>query len=408
MRKLGLIAGHEYQRHVRRRGFLVALLALPTLMTLVIGGIIIYTLRQARHPVGVVDASGITLDPERYTATGRSVPFVRLTSEAQARAELADGTIQAYVILTQDYPETGRASLYYRDSVYEGVENDVRDYLRASWLARAGVSAAVAGRFSGPAYDLRFISLRPGGPGDMLTAFLIPYVAGFVLYVGIFTTAGYLLQAVVDEKENRTMELLITAVSPGQLMTGKILGLIAVGLTQIGAWLAFALLAYAVARRQIPSLPNLSLSASTVGLMVAWFLPYYLAVASFIAAVGISVTRVSEGQQAISILNLLSLAPLVLLALIIENPDSPLALGLSLFPLTAPYAMLMRWQVTAVPAWQLALSWALLAGLASLALWLVSRLLHVGLLRYGKRLRLAEVRAALRPRRPVAASKKSP
>jgi ABC-2 type transport system permease protein len=134
---------------------------------------------------------------------------------------------------------------------------------------------------------------------------------------------------------------------------------------------------------------------STVIVALAWFGPFYLLVATLMAAIGISVTSVSEGQQATGFISLMSMAPLWFLFIFLNSPNSPLAVALSLFPLTAPISMLVRWQVTEVPAWQLLVSWLLLASTAVFSLFLVSRLLRVGMLRFGQPLRFREALGAL-------------
>jgi ABC-2 type transport system permease protein len=110
---------------------------------------------------------------------------------------------------------------------------------------------------------------------------------------------------------------------------------------------------------------------------------------------------VSEGQQATGFISLFSMAPLWFIFIFLNSPNSPLAVALSLIPFTAPISMLVRWQVTEVPAWQLLVSWLLLAGTAVFSLFLVSRLLRVGMLRYGQPLRWREALSAL-VRRPSA------
>ena len=118
--------------------------------------------------------------------------------------------------------------------------------------------------------------------------------------------------------------------------------------------------------------------------------------ACFMAAIGVSVSEVSEGQQASSIVTLLAAVPLWFAPALITIPDSPLAVALSLFPFSAPLTILVRWSLTEIPPWQLASSWLILAGTAAFSLWLVGRLLHFGMLRYGQRLSLREIARALR------------
>jgi len=119
--------------------------------------------------------------------------------------------------------------------------------------------------------------------------------------------------------------------------------------------------------------------------------PAFILVSAIMAAIGATVAEAREGQQMVSIISLPIWIPYMLTALLMSNPNSPLALGLSLFPLTAPLTMLMRDGLTILPAWQIALSSAIQVLCAAGAIWLAGRAFRLGMLRYGKRLKWREV-----------------
>ena len=110
-----------------------------------------------------------------------------------------------------------------------------------------------------------------------------------------------------------------------------------------------------------------------------------------------SVANVGEAQQIVGFISIAAVTPLGLIFLFVLNPDSVLSVALTLLPLTSPFVLLMRWQVTTVPLWQMLLSWLLLGGATALSVYATGRLLHRGMLRSGQRLSLAEVAGALRP-----------
>jgi ABC-2 type transport system permease protein len=393
--KMMLVARYEYWRHVARRGFLFAVLGMPTIFAVIIGALILFFTAKANDPVGVVDLSGRLLPPADYQpADGDSVPLVAYADADTAKAALEEGEIQAYFVVPADYPTTNQIPYYHVGDSYEGATSDFIEYLRASLLAES--DPAVAQRFTTDPYSINFVSLSEEEGLDGPASFILPFAFGFVFVIGIFTTAGYLLQAIVDEKENRTMEILVTSLSPERLMIGKILGLVGVGLTQIAIWIAAGVIGYQIARANIATLPDITISPSNIAIAIAWFLPFYLLIACLMAAIGISVTATSEGQQASGILSILCFSPYYFFALFLQSPDSPLAVFLTLFPFSSAITLLMRWQLTEVPAWQLIASWLILAGTAAVALFLVSRLLHLGMLRYGQRLTLREITASFR------------
>ena len=229
-------------------------------------------------------------------------------------------------------------------------------------------------------------------------SFVLPLVAGVLFMVAIMTSAGYLLQAVTTEKENRTMELMITSVSPEQLMGGKALGLMGVSLTQLGVWAATGVIAAWVATRGLEIVRLGHVPWSTVGVILAFFFPGYALVGGIMAAIGSAVTEQRQGQQIAAILNMIFMAPFFLIALIMSRPNSPLMVVFTLFPPTAFLTVVLRWSVTVVPWWQLIASWVLLVAAAGFSLWCSARILRAGMLRYGQRLSLRAVWAAVAAR----------
>ncbi len=402
MQKLWLVIRHEYLRHVLRRGFLFAVLGMPLILGLVFAGSFFFASRSdsnplAAKPLGIVSAAGLIA-----RAPTDDEPVRPFESEAAARQALDEGQIAGYAVVADDYLQTGNLSLMHAGALdgpfaEDNVEDVLKDYLRTDLIAtnlpEDASPTELAALSRSP--DVSFESL--GEPSDTRSPldFLAPFFMGIFFLISIMTTAGYMIQAVVDEKENRTMEILITSITPTQLMSGKILGLIGVGLTQISVWVALLLVALVVVRSRFDLPFELKLEPATIGVAAAWFIPLYVIVGALFAAVGISVTQVSEGREAAGPISILVMGPLYLSWLIFQNPDSPLVVGLSLFPFTSPIVMLTRMQLTDVPFWQYATSWLLLVAAAALTLWVVGRLLRVGMLRYGQRLSLKEMRHAL-------------
>ena len=396
MGKLAVVFRHEYRRHALRPGFLFSVFGLPLLVAALLGLVLLILNWGANRPVGVVDLLDLVPDAAAYSAAAGAMPLRDFAAEEAARAALAAGEIQAFLVLDESYLSSGTAPLYFESPPGEGVYATLRTYVRSGWLADS--DPAVAARFAGGAgYQLEFVSLREDGSGESLLAFLLPYAVGMIFYFAIFTTAGYLLQSVVDEKENRTLEIVITSLSPERFMTGKILGLVAVGLTQIGVWLGGGAAIFWLLQTWLPALQGATAAGGIWLVGAAWFLPYYLFVSTLIAAIGVSVANVGEAQQMVGFISIAAVTPLGLIFLFVLNPDSVLSVALTLLPLTSPFVLLMRWQVTTVPLWQMLLSWLLLGGATALSVYATGRLLHRGMLRSGQRLTLAEVAIALRP-----------
>jgi ABC-2 type transport system permease protein len=218
-----------------------------------------------------------------------------------------------------------------------------------------------------------------------------PFVAGLMFFIVVMTSGGYLLQAVVEEKENRTMEIMVTSVSPNQLMTGKIIGNIAVGLTQLFFWLIFGWIGLKIGGFFWPVLQDFSLPTNYVLVLFLVLLPSFVMVAAIMSAIGSTMTETREAQQISSLFSLPIMIPYYLASPIMMNPNSILAIALSFFPLTAPVTILIRMAVTVVPLWQIVLNVLILILFAIAAIWFAGRAFRMGMLRYGKKLSIKEV-----------------
>ena len=394
MNKFWRVAIHEYRRHVLRRRFLFALLSVPGLiLVMILVGFMIATANRSDLPVGYVDQSGLLanpLPPPEPDPSNDPLALVAFQTQSEAEAALESKEIQAYYLLPPDYQRTGRAQLIYVTELSSDAEEQFADFLRLNLLRDQ--PEAVANRLiSGDNLTVR----TPDGSREMSERdwfnIFTPFAAGLAFIIAIFTTSGYLMQAVVEEKENRTIELLITSVSPFQMMAGKIIGIIGVGLTQIVAWLSVAVLAVLIGRSTFDWLQALTISPGFVGLMVVVMLPSFVLIAALMAAVGATVTEAREGQQVSGLFTLPVMVPYWFTYQIMSNPNGSLAIVLSYFPLTAPVALTMRAGFTALSLGEVLLSVGLLVLSAIAALWLAGRAFRLGMLRYGQRVNLREL-----------------
>jgi ABC-2 type transport system permease protein len=348
-------------------------------------------METSTDPIAYVDSARVLVEipPERMPPldADERVPILRLDDESAAQQALSAGEIQGYYVVAGDYFTSGDVRLVYMDREPSSLaQRTFRDFLQAN-LVR-DLPADVARRLTEGA---EFILPQADGsrqPMDFslfLNAFM-PAILGFAFIIAIFTTSGYLMQAVVEEKENRTMEVLVTSLSPGKLIAGKIVGISLVGLTQIGVWTAILLTALVAASTQFAWLGNLHLSADIFWILLTVMVPAYVMFGAFMVAIGATVAEASEGQQVTGFITLPAMIPFWFLPFFLENPDSPLALALSFFPLTAPVTVSIRAGVGEVIGWQLALSSAILVICAAGSMWLAGRAFGLGLLLYGKRL----------------------
>ncbi len=396
MNKTWIIFKHEYLRHVKRKRFIFAVLSMPFFVLFIVGiGVITAMFSVNNAPIGYVDQSGYfenAVMPELDSPAPFRKPMqiIRYTDETQARQALANNEIQAIYLINPDYLESGNINLIANETPDNDTNWDFAEFLQLNLLK--GVPENVSNRII-QGGEVEIISFESERQMDLNNVFgiILPFLAGFLFMISINTSGGYLLQAVVEEKENRTMEIILTSSSSTQIMAGKILGNLSVGLTQIIIWILFGLLGVVALQSLIPEMRAAQIDLSFLGLMIITFLPAFVMIAAMMAALGATVTESREAQQISGLFTLPIVAPFWFTAALIESPNSPLSIGLSLFPLTAPVSLPLRAAFTDIPAWQIIFTVTLLILFAIGALWLAGRAFRLGMLRYGKKLSLKEL-----------------
>lgn len=365
---------HEFITLVTRRSFLITLLVLP-LISMGVFLFISYVNRdQEQSPVGNFFAPEIEATIDGYIDTAGiiiSLPpnleerLIAYEDEPAAEVALESGEIDGYYIISPDYLESGE--LVYIQSEYSpfsGLESaDTLEYALDYNLL--GQDLVLTERVYSP-YQLQRVSLdgqSDRDPDNMLTFFL-PYIVTFLFYFVIFGSASLMLNSVTSEKQNRILEILMTSITPMEMLTGKMIALGLVGMLQTLVWSATGLLVLRISGQtfELPAAFQLDISILFWGLL--FFLLGYAVYASLMAGVGALVPNLKEASQATFVIMIPLIVPLMLVAPLISKPNSLLAVIISLFPLTAPVTMMTRLAATAVPLWQILLALALLLGTA--------------------------------------------
>ena len=249
--------------------------------------------------------------------------------------------------------------------------------------------------------ELRIEMLAEEGADIEDPEFVVAYMGAFLLYMVIMLYAVAVMRATLEEKTNRIVEVIISSMKPWHLMLGKILGVGAVSMTQMGIWLLSGVLMFTLglpmlisARPEMASmaevtefLPGLGLLALFVGYFVFGFFMY----SGLYAAVGAMCNSDEEAQQAQWPIIMLLIIPIVMVTNVIENPSSTMAVTLSLVPLFSPILMWGRVVGGGVPAWQVGLSFVLMLLAIFAIAWVAGRIYKVGILMAGKRPTLPEL-----------------
>jgi ABC-2 type transport system permease protein len=394
MNKFFRIAWQEYSRHVFRKRFMLVLFAFPLMLAFIVGLVVVIVWMESNPtPVGYIDQSGFLAQAIPQPAPKwpeRMVPMVPYSDPATAQADLLDGKLQAYYIIPNDYLQSGQVKEIYVNEPKGVASSQFNAFLSANLLVN--VPADIAHRLQDGSH-LFFQSTDKSrlASEEQFVNLILPFVAGILFIIAISTSSGYLLQAVVEEKENRTMEIMVTSVSPGQLMGGKTIADILVGITQLVVWGLFIVVILFFGKSYISFLSGITFPIKTLLILTLVMLPAFIMISGLMASIGATVTAASEGQQIMGLFTIPIWIPYIMIPVFIQNPNSPLALIMTLFPLTAPMTVAIRLGFSSIPTWQLITSILLLVLSAIGAVWLAGRAFRLGMLRYGQRLRWKEI-----------------
>lgn len=388
MSKLLTVARREYLYNLRRPSFLFAVFGVP-LFTFVIWAVI-FAVSAASDDnidqigrVGYVDQAGV-LEDAVYLPDQPDL-FLPFAEDAAARAALDAGEIGAYLTLPPDYMKTGSLTIY----SYNGIPGALRDKIDTFLLANLSreLSAAVpVARVQEPV-ELTIRAADTGREMDdsgVIALFFIPLIFAFVLLMASNTTSGFLMGGIVEEKTSRIMEILVTSITPMQMLMGKILGLGMLGLTQLLVWGAagFLLIRFG---QSIPALAGISFPLDLMVLAIIYFLLSYFLLASMMAGLGAFAASEEESRQYAGIFSIIWVIPFFFITQLISEPNGNVAVALTLIPFTAPMTALLRLGFAVIPAWQIAASLAILFLTALIVVWASARVFRYSLLLYGKR-----------------------
>jgi len=404
-----LVLKNEIIILLTRRSFWLVTLGLPLVGALIFTGVglivrnagasqkvsQVLTSPADQRPTGYVDLSGLVRQVPTGTSAGK---FIAYPTENAARQALQAGQISAFYIVSPDYIRDGKVTYIRPDfNPLASGGNLSGDF---TWLLQvnlAGGDSMFASLIDGPK-KLQDVSLATAPQPDQKNALALwtPYIITLLFYMLIIGSASLLLGNVSKEKENRIMELLLTSVTPQQLLTGKILGLGLVGLGQTLLWFgtSFFLLNISGRTFKLPSDIHLPISFLAWGLV--FFVLGYAVYASLMAGLGALAPNLREASQATFVIMLPLMVPLFLSSSVfMEAPNGAIATGLSLFPLSAPVAMMARLSAGGVSWWQAPLAAGLLALTALLILRAVAGMFRAQALLSGQGFKLKTYLRAL-------------
>jgi ABC-2 type transport system permease protein len=420
MRKIIEIARREYIDTVKTRTFLLSLLFTPVLTV----GIIYFTSRISsveggRPPVKVVVTDLSTqlageieaaLSKHNKSNPKRQIIFESLPAnddanaiEEQGKAQLRSGRTEAYIVIDQNIIDgAGRAHVYTYKSKPTTMDATwaVEEFIRNAVVAQRCKVRNVSQKLLDEIRNVPIERVEIGetaneqhvqSQGQTTVKMMVPFFFMFMIYMGIMGIGQQMLSSVIEEKNSRIIEMLLSAVSPFELMAGKIFGLGAIGLTIVGLWTTVS----------YGSIVSQGISVDISDKLLFCFVVYYilgfLFFSALLAAIGSVCNTLKETQELMMPIILIMVLPMVAWFKLVQSPDGIFARVLSLVPPVSPLVMPLRISAGSnVSNIEILASVGLLAASVLLMMWLAGKIFRTGILMYGKRPSLREISRWLR------------
>lgn len=425
MNKILIIIQREFLKRVRTKGFIILTITMPFIMAvLVFVPLWLSSIENdEQQKVAVIDPTGVYA---KALKTSKSFAFsAQPVITEEMRSE--DSPYDAVVAISGDLVKNnGKVTIYSHKEIpgnlLDYIQSKLNETVQKQKLEATGI-AGLDKIIDDVQRDVNMKTVKWSKEGDeqassTYVAIIVGGIFTLLIYIFVITYGGMVMQSVIEEKTNRIVELLVSSVKPFQLMMGKIIGVMLVGIAQMALWGVMLSIIMTVASvgfgvSQAPSIaagqpmpsPTMNMSQDTqelltaivnlpyaeIGLMfIIMFVGGYLLYSSFFAATGASINEQEDANQFVVPITMITLFGLYAAMYSIENTDGPLAFWASLFPLTSPIVMMIRIPF-GVPLWQELLSIALLYASAFLMIWIGGKIYRVGILMYGKKPSIKEI-----------------
>lgn len=425
MNKILIIIQREFLKRVRTKGLIILTITMPFIMAaLVFVPLWLSSIENdEQQKVAVIDPTGVYA---KALKTSKSFAFsAQPVITEEMRSE--DSPYDAVVAISGDLVKNnGKVTIYSHKEIpgnmLDYIQSKLNETVQKQKLEATGI-AGLDKIIDNVQRDVNMKTVKWSKEGDeqassTYVAIIVGGIFTLLIYIFVITYGGMVMQSVIEEKTNRIIELLVSSVKPFQLMMGKIIGVMLVGIAQMALWGVMLSIIMTVASvgfgvSQAPSIaagqpmpsPTMNMSQDTqelltaivnlpyaeIGLMfIIMFVGGYLLYSSFFAATGASINEQEDANQFVVPITMITLFGLYAAMYSIENTDGPLAFWASLFPLTSPIVMMIRIPF-GVPLWQELLSIALLYASAFLMIWIGGKIYRVGILMYGKKPSIKEI-----------------
>lgn len=401
MHKFVAVVRREFIERVRTRWFWISSAIVPALFGALLFLPAMLATGGAAKRIVVVDATESDLGGPVVEALGESGAFVATLISARAGVvdslvrEVGAKRLDGFLVLTEDAITSG--DVQYRASNVSSLrdiselERVLSQVITVARLKRAGIDPAVMAQAEQNIHlETEKISRSRTTGENAAQSFSLAYFMGIILYTVILMYGVNVKSSVLEEKTTRIVEVLVSSIRPFPLLLGKVVGVGAVSLLQLGLWVVLGralLLSRGVRGPEVLGgvfeVPQVSVATATV--FLAYFLGGFFIYSAMFAAVGAISSSEQEAQQAQQPIVLMLVASFLSMFALLNDPGSKLSVALSLVPFTSPIAMPVRWAAGDLPPGEVAASLVLLvAGIVGVT-WVAARIYRVGILMTGKR-----------------------
>ncbi len=415
MNKMLKVIKREYLERVKKKSFLIGTILGPLLM----GGIIFAPMMfmkftpETEVKIAVIDQSGViygelesaltdTLSDGSAKYRLREIKSNGLEIESIKKGlnqEIESDAIDGYLILPSDVISESKATFFGKRlgnlKTMEKFESVIDNVVISERLKREGLRYDIVGKLVREV-KIEMIQVKEGqeetGKG-FDSIFMSTMVFIMMLYMSILMWGIAVQRSVIEEKNNRVIEVMLSSLRPIDLLIGKIIGVGAVGLTQYLIWVtcAIALALYGLSLGGPVAEVAASLSPATLGYFIVFYLLGFFFYATMFAGVGSVCNTDQEAQQLQQPIVLCLVFTIIIPMMIIQTPDGLFATVLSMIPLFAPIVMFMRINILTPPAWQIVLSILIMIGSIYISALISAKIFRIGILMYGKRPDVREI-----------------
>ncbi|MBR1995354.1 MAG: ABC transporter permease [Alistipes sp.] len=424
---ISLIVGREFRARVRKKSFIITTLLMPVLMIgLMVAPALIMEYSQGEQKrIAVIDESGLVA-PQLQSDEAMAFETVDLAVE-EARNSLADHFAILYIgsdILSN--PSNVRlyanasTSIMLEEQITSQIEQVIEnEKLKAYQIDNLDqILAEVETHVSMQTFRNDKTEEEAQSGQSSIVATALGYILGFVLYMFLLIYGAMVMQSVIEEKNSRVLEVMVSSVKPFQLMMGKILGVASVAIVQVAIWgvLIFGVGSF-VLPQLMPAEAMMGAEAMEAGVatnvdpemlqvvsamtdsaylakificLILFVFGGFLLYSAMFAAIGSAVDSVQDAQQLQTPVMLPIILGLLMMLAVINDPNSPIAFWFSVIPFTSPIVMMARIPYD-IPMWEIVLSLVLLYASFMVMVWLAAKIYRVGIFMYGKKPSLKEL-----------------